>query len=418
MFILYRILGYVCMPILFFRLWWRSRDMPIRWERWQERCGYAPLMQDCIWIHAVSLGETIAAIPLIKKVKESYPDYPILVSNMTLTGSQQVAQQLGHIVNNVYIPFDVSHFVKRFFNRTKPKLAILFETELWPCLFHECNLRKIPILVLNARLSEKSARLYQRYFSSMMRCMMHSVAFLAAQSQADGQRFIELGLSKEKLIIAGNIKFDMSFSQDQLEKGIFLKKALGSRLVWIAASTHDSEEKIMLNAHKQLLHLYPDALLILVPRHPERFNEVADLLIQEGCSFSRRSSSELIPINTEVYLADTVGEMMIFYSASDIALVGGSFKAIGGHNVLEPAALAKPIITGPDFHNFTQAVNLLNRVGAICIVENNETSLVNTLILLAKDKSKRDFMGKQALKVINENKGALEKQFQLIQHFL
>ncbi|MCD8499911.1 MAG: hypothetical protein LRY43_02190 [Gammaproteobacteria bacterium] len=203
------------MPIFFFRLWWRSRRTPERWTRWQERCGYAPILNECIWIHAVSLGETLAAIPLIKKIIATYPHTPIVVTNMTLTGSEQVTRQLHNTVYNVYIPFDVSHFVVRFLNRTRPRIAIILETELWPNLFKYCQKRNIPIMLTNARLSAASARAYERFFASMARSMLDSVTLLACQSQQDGEHFVRLGLAREKLHITGNVKFDIELSEDQ-----------------------------------------------------------------------------------------------------------------------------------------------------------------------------------------------------------
>lgn len=415
--VLYNILAYLSMPILFFRLWWRSRHVPARWDRWQERCGYSPLLKECIWIHAVSLGETIAAVPLIKKIIQSYPNIPVLVTNMTLTGSEQVTRQFGDKVYNAYIPFDTPTFVRRFFTRSNPKIAIILETELWPNLFRACECRKIPLIVTNARLSQKSADGYRKYFSSLMQWMMSCVTVLACQAEADGERFVQLGLAREKLVVTGNIKFDITISEQQQKKGEELKRDIESqRLVWVAASTHDTEEKLMLAAHKILLEKNPNALLILVPRHPERFDSVSELLNHEGWHFSRRSLHQTITHETQVYLADTLGEMMAFFFASDIAVVAGSFKPIGGHNVLEPAALAKPVITGPIVHNFVQAVDLLKEADAIDIVENNAESLAKALCLFASDTSLREAMGQRALKVVEVNRGALDKQFALITH--
>lgn len=417
--LLYNILAYICMPILFFRLWWRSRHVPARWQRWQQRCGYSPELKECIWIHAVSLGETIAAMPLIKKILAAYPQIPVLVTNMTLTGSEQVTKQLGDTVHNAYIPFDTAHFVKRFFQRSNPKIAIILETELWPNLFRQCELRHIPLIVTNARLSEKSARGYQRFCPSLMRWMMGCVTTLACQAAADGERFVQLGLEREKLFITGSVKFDITISAQQQEKGEELKREIGNqRLAWVAASTHDGEEKLILSAHKLLLEKHPHMLLILVPRHPERFDAVSELLSHDGWHFSRRSLHQSITADTQVYLADTLGEMMSLFFAGDIAVVAGSFKPIGGHNVLEPAALGKPVISGPIVHNFLQAVDLLQSANAITLVENNAESLAKTLSLLASDAELRHLQGQRALKVVEANRGALDKQLTLVKQIL
>lgn len=417
--LLYNILATICIPFLFFRLWWRSRQVATRWNRWQERCGYSPLLKECIWVHAVSLGETIAAIPLIKKIIEHYPNTPILVTNMTLTGSDQVTKQLGDKVINAYVPFDTPFFVRRFFDRSNPKIAIIMETELWPNIFRQCELKKIPLVVINARLSQKSADGYQRFFKSLMHWMMSCVTVLACQAKADGERFLRLGLAKEKLFITGNVKFDITLSSEILQKGKNLKEHIGrDRIVWVAASTHESEETLMLNAHKILLEKTPKALLILVPRHPERFDAVAELLQTDQWKLARRSLNQAITPETHVYLSDTLGEMMTIFAACDIAVVAGSFKPIGGHNVLEPAALAKPIISGPVVHNFTQAVDLLKEAHAIKIVGNNSESLAESLFTLATDESLRNEMGARALEVVETNRGALEKQFALIDKIL
>ena len=416
--LLYNILATLSMPILFFRLWWRSRRVPARWDRWQERCGYSPILKECIWVHAVSLGETMAAVPLIKKIIEHYPNTPVVVTNMTLTGSDQVTKQLGDKVINTYVPFDTPFFVRRFFDRSNPKIAIIMETELWPNIFRQCELRKIPLIVTNARLSQKSADGYQKFFKSLMHWMMSCVTVLACQAKADGERFLNLGLSKEKLFVTGNIKFDITVSSEILQKGKELKLQIGNRFIWVAASTHDTEEKLMLNAHKILLEKNPTALLILVPRHPERFDSVAELLQAEHWKFSRRSLNQSITPETQVYLSDTLGEMMTIFAASDIAVIAGSFKPIGGHNVLEPAALAKPVISGPVFHNFVQAVDLLKEANAIEIVENSAESLAKALCTFAADEHLRNETGARALEVVEANRGALDRQFRLIDEIL
>ncbi len=417
--VLYNILAYMSMPILFLRLWWRSRDVPARWERWQERCGYSPILKECIWVHAVSLGETLAALPLINKIIQNYPNTPILVTNMTLTGSEQVSKQLGDKVINAYIPFDTPLFVRRFFERSRPKIAIILETELWPNLFRQCELRKIPLVVTNARLSQKSAKGYQRFFAPLMRWMMSCVTALACQASADGERFLRLGLAKEKLFVTGNIKFDIAISPKILQKGVNLKQQIGNnRFIWVAASTHDTEEKLMLDAHKILLKKFPNALLILVPRHPERFDAVAELLQTEHWHYARRSLQQTCTTETQVYLSDTLGEMMIIFASCEVAVVAGSFKPIGGHNVLEPAALAKPIISGPHVRNFLQAVNLLKDADAIDMVENSAESLAATLCSFAADAHLCEEKGARALDVVEANRGALDKQFALIDKVL
>ncbi|MCD8542922.1 MAG: hypothetical protein LRY69_05975 [Gammaproteobacteria bacterium] len=248
--------------------------------------------------------------------------------------------------------------------------------------------------------------------------MLDSVTLLACQSQQDGEHFVRLGLAREKLHITGNVKFDIELSEDQKKIGQQLKETIGNRFVWVAASTHDSEEELMLAAHKCLLKENPNALLILVPRHPERFNDVSRLLEKQGWMFSRRSLHDTLTHNTQIYLADTLGEMMALFFTCDVAVVAGSFKPIGGHNVLEPAALSKPVISGPMIHNFIQAVDLLKASDAIDIVDNDAMSLGTALCVLAKNPNLRAAKGERALKVVDANRGAVNKQFALIQQIL
>lgn len=411
----YQCIAYLALPFLFLRLYWRSRKTPQRWERWQERCGYTPLLKECLWIHAVSLGEAIAAIPLIKKIISHYPQIPVLVTSMTLTGAEHMRQQLGNTVYTSYIPFDAWHLVQRFFQRSHPKLAIILETEFWPNLCLACTQRRIPMIITNARLSPSSAERYQRYCPRLIRWMLAGVSQIACQAPADGERFVRLGLHREKLNITGNIKFDVTVSDKQREAGARLRQEIGAtRLVWVAASTHDGEEKLMLAAHRELLKYYPGAGLILVPRHPERFDSIAALLRSDDWCFARRSLNEPITLKTQIYLADTVGEMMMLFAAGDIAVVAGSFKPIGGHNVLEPAALGKPVVSGPVVHNFLHAVALLKAAEAIDIVENSAESLAEALCELAGNATLRHEKGQRALAVILSNRGALDKQFSLI----
>lgn len=405
------------MPILLMRLWVRSRTYPAYGQRLLERLGYVrqfSTQDQCIWFHAVSLGESLTAIPLIKKAIEHYPNRQIVVTNMTPTGSEQIRKAFTpEQVYNCYLPYDVPHLMRRFFCRIKPTVAILLETELWPNVLSQCKKRRIPVLLTNARLSARSAKGYA-YFGSVMRKMLSQLSYVAAQAQADGDRFLKLGLDQEKLRITGSVKFDLDISENIIQKGKQLREQLGvNRPVWIAASTHEGEEEYILKTHQQLLEKFPQALLVLVPRHPDRFEKVAQLIKQEKFSSARRSVGDEIDAQTQVYLGDTLGEMLVYFAASDIAFMGGSFVSTGGHNMLEPAALSKPVLSGPHVFNFAQIAAQLEQAGALEIVDSSEM-LTQKLSELFHQPDLAQKMGVHGLEVLNANRGAADKQFDLI----
>jgi 3-deoxy-D-manno-octulosonic-acid transferase len=392
--------------------------MPDYRKRVSERFGFYPKqLQESIWVHAVSVGETIAAIPLIKALKNSYPNTPILVTNMTPTGAARLKSALGDSVLQSYVPYDLPDVVNRFLSRIKPKIAIILETELWPNTFAACKQRQIPLVVTNARLSEKSANGYHT-IAAVTREMLTAVSTLASQGKADAERFISLGMPAEKVIITGNLKYDLEIPPDLLAKGQAVRSQLGAdRPLWIAASTHNTEEEIILAAHKRILEKYPTALLILVPRHPDRFDQVANLIKQQGFKFIRRSQNEPCTADVQVYLGDTMGEMLTLFSAVDAAFVAGSFAQVGGHNVLEPAALSKPVISGPVLFNFAEISQKLRDANGLLIVQNAE-DLANTINHLFADPQYRQQIGANARRVVDENRGALEKQLRCIQRLI
>jgi len=392
------------------RLLWRSYRLPEYRKRIKERFGFCPYHLDqCIWIHAVSLGESIAVTPLIKALKELYPQIPILVTNMTPTGAAHIKTTFGDTVKQVYVPYDLPCFLQRFLKRTHPLIAIVVETELWPNLFFVCQKNQIPIFVVNARLSEKSAAGYQR-FKGLTKQMLNNVHTIAVQSQAELQRFLDLGLESKKAFVSGSIKFDVELPENLILKGKALREKLGAgRPVWIAASTHAGEEEIVLAAQKKVCHIFPTALLILVPRHPDRFNAVFTLAQLQHFRIKKRSANDNDLSTTEIYLGDSVGEMMLFYAASDVAFVAGSFAAIGGHNMLEAAVLSKPIVTGPQLHNFAEISKMLLEKKGMCKVR-DAGELADTLIKLFKDDKYLKGMGKNAESVVASNRGSLAKQ--------
>jgi 3-deoxy-D-manno-octulosonic-acid transferase len=408
---LYTILFYLALPIIFLRLLWRSLRIPGYRKNWGERLGFCShRFEGCIWIHVVSVGETIAAQPLIKAVIQEYPHLPVLLTNMTPTGAARVKAIFGDTAKQAFIPYDLPDAVARFLSRTKPKIAIIFETELWPNLFYACRKRHIPVLVMNARLSEKSARGYGS-IAGITKQMFQAITHLAVQAPKDAERFLRLGFPKERMSVTGNIKFDLEIPV--LESTEF-RESLGlARKVWIAASTHPTEEEIIFRAHQLIKEKYPHVLLILAPRHPDRIHDIMTLAKTHGFSFVRRSQKEVCTNLTDIYFADTLGELLFMYSLCDVAFVGGSFAQIGGHNLMEPAALAKPIVSGPVLYNFSEVSQLLLNAKGLTIV-NNAGELAEKVLRFFSEDFLAKTAGQNAYQVVIENKGALQKQFDLI----
>ena len=409
---LYTFLFYLILPFLFIRLGWRSLRMPAYRQRLAERIGFYPYhLEKSIWIHAVSVGEVIAAIPLIKALMNAHPHLPIVVTTMTPTGAERVKTAFGESVIHAYIPYDLPSAMKRFVHHMQPVVCIIMETELWPNLLAVCQQKNIKVCLVNARLSEKSARGYKR-IASLSRTMLQSLNLIAAHGKADANRFLDLGAKPDRMIVTGNIKFDISLPLDLESESAKLREILGNRLIWIAASTHEGEEEIILAAHKKIREQYLQALLILVPRHPNRFDAVAKLA-EQSFVIARRSQPQTVTQETAVYLGDTMGEMLLLYGAADIAFVAGSLIPRGGHNILEPAALSKPILTGVHLFNFLEISELFLSDRALIKVEDAD-SLSAQIIALAQDMEERERMGARALQVVMANRGALAKQVELV----
>lgn len=414
---LYTALFYLALPFIFGRLLWRSRRQPDYRQRLSERFGYYPFqLKNCIWVHAVSVGEVIAAIPLISGLKSRYPDSPLLVTTMTPTGAARVQAAFGDTVKHVYIPYDLPAGMRRFLKAMQPRICIIMETELWPNLLAETHQQAIPICLVNARLSAKSAQGYQR-IPSLARTMLKQISVIAAQGAADAKRLIALGAPSERVSVTGNLKFDIELPATLAAKSAELHAQLGSeRFIWVAASTHEGEETQLLAAHKLLREKNPTALLILVPRHPHRFDAIADLC-QASFVTTRRSSQQACTAETAVYLGDSMGELLLLYSVADAAFVGGSFIERGGHNMLEPAALGKPILTGPSVFNFADISQLLLDAKAMVKVDDAQ-ALAAQLIVWMQDAEKREQVGQFALQVIESNRGTLARQLELISRFV
>ena len=411
---LYSFLFYLALPFVFLRLLWRSRRSAAYRRRWPERLGFYPFtLQQCIWVHAVSVGETIAAKPLIEGLLARYPSIPIVVTTMTVTGAAQVEKLFGQRVRHAYIPYDLPDATARFLRRIRPIVGVIMETELWPNLLNACQQQQVPVYLLNARLSEQSARGYQRI--RFAHHMFDQIKCIAAHGQADAERFIALGADPKRVVVTGSIKFDLQLPADLMLASERLREQLGKdRFIWVAASTHAGEEEKVLAVHQALREKYPHSLLVLVPRHPERFDAVAKMCEQSFVT-ARRSQSNACTPDTAVYLADTMGELMLMYGASEVAFIGGSFVPTGGHNMLEPAALAKPVLTGPHLFNFAEISQLLQSSNAMTVVQ-DEAALIQQLLLLANDTAIRTQMGLRAKAVVDANRGALAKQLSIIEH--
>ncbi|MFW8629125.1 lipid IV(A) 3-deoxy-D-manno-octulosonic acid transferase [Vibrio natriegens] len=373
--LIYTLLLALASPILLFGLYKSKPNKPKFGPRWKEHFGITPKLntdQRPIWIHAVSVGESIAAAPLIKALKKQNPEQAILVTTTTSTGAEQVAK-LGDLVEHRYMPIDFSFAVKGFLKAVNPKQMLIIETELWPNTLNTVHKAGIPITVVNARLSEKSCRNYAKV-QPLFNLLHPKLTQVLCQTESDSERFSRLGVDSNKLSVTGSIKFDIQISDDVKTKGKELRSVLGEhRPVWIAASTHKGEDEQVLNAHKKLLESYPEALLILVPRHPERFDSVFELCQKHSLETIRRTSQSDVAESTQVYLGDTMGEMLILIGAADVCFMGGSLigDKVGGHNVLEPAALGVPVITGPSYFNFTEIVASLSQTESLSIIEDS-----------------------------------------------
>lgn len=418
--IIYTLLLYLIQPFVWLKLLWRSRKAPAYRQRWLERYGFCKnkVKPNGILVHAVSVGETIAAIPLIKALQQKYPQLPITVTTMTPTGSERVKSLLKDSVSHVYLPYDLPGAIKRFLKTTKPKIVIIMETELWPNLISQCYKQKIPLIIANARLSERSAARYGK-LGKAVKQLFSKISMVAAQNQQDGERFVSLGLPADHLAITGSIKFDINLSNEQRQNINQLKQQWQlKRPVLIAASTHSGEDEIILTAFKKLLLKHANLLLILVPRHPERFKTVEKLISDNGFNYLKRSTNPIPTEQTQIVLGDTMGELVELYAMADIAFVGGSLVKQGGHNPLEPALHHIAIITGEYFFNFQVICEQLIEAQGMIVCTNSADDLYSTIDRLLNDNSRRVQLGENAYLVLKQNQGALSRLLAVINHYL
>jgi 3-deoxy-D-manno-octulosonic-acid transferase len=408
----YTLLLYLLLPYVLARLAWRARRQPGYLRHVAERFGYYAALPDAplIWVHAVSVGETRAAEPLVRVLQAKYPQHRILLTHMTPTGRETGETLFGGRVARCYLPYDYPRAVARFLDHLRPQFGIVMETEIWPNLIRACRARAIPLYLVNARLSEKSHAGYRR-FGGLVRESLAGFAAVAAQSEGDARRLTALGARDVR--VTGNVKFDVAPPSEQLELGQALRRDFGeSRPVLLAASTREGEEALLLEALEGIAA--PGLLTVIVPRHPQRFDEVARLLEARGIPYQRRSANAPAAPGTRVVLGDSMGEMFAYYAACDVAFIGGSLLPLGGQNLIEACAVGRPVLIGPSIYNFTEAVELAVQAGAAIQVP-DPAALAREAGQLLRDPAAARRMSQAALAFASAHRGATARVLELIQ---
>jgi 3-deoxy-D-manno-octulosonic-acid transferase len=416
---LYTLIYSLFLPIIVARLWWRGRTNPGYRQRIAERFGFLPHQPrpGGLWVHAVSVGETLAAAQFVKQFMVQNPDTPVIITSTTPTGSEQVKRIFGERVFHMYLPYDLPSFINRFIKNIRPGALVIIETELWPNLLACCDQNDLPVVLANARMSERSARGYGKV-SALTRPMLHSLNIVAVQNPTDGQRFIELGLPTGRLKVTGSVKFDVTLPEGCHQNGTALREQWGvSRPVLALASSHPTEDEQLLDIYPALEEAIPGLLLLLIPRHPERFEPVTNAARSRHLRVHRRTNGPASN-DTQIYVADTMGEMLNMLAAADVVVMGGSlYSGGGGHNPIEPAALGKATLIGADHINFTSIVSELSEAGAMAVCE-SLPALQKEAIRLLKDSTAREAMGKNGLDVVETNRGAVTQLLELVKEQL
>jgi len=411
MIFVYTLALWLLLPYIFFHLLWRARKQPEYLCYIGERFGFytARSGKPVIWLHAVSVGETRATQSLVTRLRANYPDHQILLTHTTPTGRAASKQLYGDDVMRVYLPYDYPFAVKRFLNHFQPRLGILMETEIWINLIHACHKHRIPLLLLNARMSEKSMRRYAR-FGNLSGIALGGLTEISAQTADDAARLTRLGA--KNVSVMGNLKFDIEPPSAMLELGKHLRQQFGdTRPILLAASTREGEEVLLLDALQSIQ--IPDLLLVIVPRHPQRFAAVANLLEQRGILFQRRSEDRNVPIEAKIILGDSMGEMFAYYAAADLAFIGGSLLPFGGQNLIEACAVGTPVLVGPHIYNFAEATRLAISAGA-AIKVSDAAEFVTEVQRLFQDAVTMREMHRQCAEFVRSNRGATEKSLQLV----
>ena len=405
---------YVLAPITVYHLIWRGFRQPTYFQRWNER--YASYRQSppgrTVWLHAVSVGEVNAAAPLVDALRRSRPDLRLLITTITPTGSARVEALWRGEVDHVYLPYDLPGAVSRFLVHHAPHAALIMETELWPNLLFACRDRGIPVFIVNGRLSERSLRGY-RVLAPLVSRVVRTLRAIGAQSVADGERFVQLGALPAQVVDTGNLKFDVVVPEDL---DAFARRCHGMRArrpTWIAASTHEEEEVAVVQMHRALRRMHPDILLLWAPRHPERFRHAADIARNSGFQVSTRSRAQFPGADDDVFVIDTLGELVGFYACADVAFVGGSLQAVGGHNLLEPAATSTAIVTGPHLHNFAEIARRLSDAEALRVGDDMQ-AVIGHIDRLLRDPDARTRMTTAAQSLVATGRGAVAKTMLMI----
>ena len=415
---LYSTILYLLSPLLIVYLAFRAIKSPDYRGRWGERFGLTRLKSTDLLVHSVSMGETLAAIPLIRLIMQSHPELSITVTTTSPTGSAEVRKAFGDSVQHCYLPFDLPWCVGRFLRQVSPKSCIIMETELWPNLVALAAKRGVRLMLANARLSAKSAAQYAKR-PKLSRPMLQRLDVIAVQTQVEAQRFIELGVSPDRVTVCGSLKFDLSITPERLANAKLLRQTWGRETspIWVAGSVHPGEFDAMLTAHRQLLAQWPDALLIIAPRHPEQFSAVAEFVASQGFESVRRSGNFPVTATTQVLVGDTMGELLTFYGAADQAFVGGTLINNGGHNPLEPVAMGVPVMVGPNHWDFAQITQMLADAGGLRVVASADELAANLIEYFAKPELRLQAVN-AGLAVVEANRGALQRQFVLAQSLI
>ena len=415
---LYSTILYLLSPLLIVYLAFRAIKSPDYRGRWGERFGLTRLKSTDLLVHSVSMGETLAAIPLIRLIMQSHPELSITVTTTSPTGSAEVRKAFGDSVQHCYLPFDLPWCVGRFLRQVSPKSCIIMETELWPNLVALAAKRGVRLMLANARLSAKSAAQYAKR-PKLSRPMLQRLDVIAVQTQVEAQRFIELGVSPDRVTVCGSLKFDLSITPERLANAKLLRQTWGRETspIWVAGSVHPGEFDAMLTAHRQLLAQWPDALLIIAPRHPEQFSAVAEFVASQGFESVRRSGNFPVAATTQVLVGDTMGELLTFYGAADQAFVGGTLINNGGHNPLEPVAMGVPVMVGPNHWDFAQITQMLADAGGLRVVASADELAANLIEYFAKPELRLQAVN-AGLAVVEANRGALQRQFPLVQSLI
>jgi len=423
--LIYRIILLLLLPIILLALLFRSLSNRQYRQRFSERLGFIPksYQKNGIIVHAASVGEVIALTPVIEQLLQTYPELPITITTFTPTGSAQVKKRFSSQVQHSYLPLDILPCTQLFLTRLQPKLMIFMETELWPNLINQCAKKQIKLLLINGRLSTKSMKSYAK-ISPLITPTLNKFDKILCQSQDNLSNFLQLGAHNERCLVSGNLKFDISINATILEKKMQLTTLLPThRQRWLVASTHQGDEEIALTAFKEIKALFPTLLLVLVPRHPERFNSVEKLCLSHDFTLLKRSKNTPVE-SQDIWLLDTLGELMAAYSLADIVTMGGSFSHIGGHNPLEPALFKKPIVVGSDMSNFTEVLQQLKQLQGIVQLPTNQTStgqslqLAKAIIKLLQDKPQAELLGQQAHQVVINSQGASARTLSHVQELL